>query len=29
MTPVPVPASLPLLLAGLGGFAFLRRRARA
>ncbi len=29
MTPVPVPASLPLLLAGLGGFALLRRRARA
>lgn len=28
MTPVPVPASLPLLLAGVGGFAFLRRRTR-
>lgn len=26
---VPLPASLPLLLAGLGGLAFLRRRARA
>ena len=25
-TPVPVPAALPLLLAGLGGFAILRRR---
>lgn len=25
---VPLPASLPLLLAGLGGLAFLRRRAR-
>ena len=26
--PVPLPASLPLLLAGVGGLAFLRRRAR-
>jgi hypothetical protein len=26
MTPVPVPTSLPLLLAGLGGFVVLRRR---
>lgn len=29
VTPVPVPAALPLLLAGLGGFAFLRRRKAA
>lgn len=27
-TPVPVPASLPLLMAGLAGFGFLRRRRR-
>lgn len=26
VSPVPVPAALPLLLAGLGGFAFFRRR---
>lgn len=29
VSPVPVPASLPLLLAGVGGLAALRRRARA
>jgi hypothetical protein len=28
ITPVPVPAGLPLLLSGLGGMAFLRRRRR-
>ncbi|MEM6372914.1 MAG: VPLPA-CTERM sorting domain-containing protein, partial [Pseudomonadota bacterium] len=28
MTPVPLPAGLPLLLAGLGGLALLRRRQR-
>ena len=27
VTPVPLPAGMPLLLAGLGGFAFLRRRS--
>ncbi|MCH2077378.1 MAG: VPLPA-CTERM sorting domain-containing protein [Rhodobacteraceae bacterium] len=29
MAPVPLPASLPLLLAGLGVSGFLRRRASA
>jgi hypothetical protein len=29
MTPVPVPAALPMLLMGMGGLAFMRRRARA
>jgi hypothetical protein len=29
VSPVPIPASLPLLLAGVGGLAALRRRARA
>jgi hypothetical protein len=29
VAPVPVPATLPLLLAGLGGIAFLRRRQRS
>ena len=28
MSPVPLPAGLPLLLAALGGFALIRRRAR-
>lgn len=29
LAPVPVPASFPLLLAGIGGLAFLRRRRKA